>query len=105
LILLNKMVTFIIRDYPDLDHIFPIIKTFLNKKEKIYILNFEINLNLRNDPRIIYLNNDFSDKLTIYDVYSIKGKRFFLDTFINFLSSSKFKEVNFKNISTIKKKK
>ena len=98
------MVTFIIRDYPDLDHIFPIIKTFLNKKEKIYILNFEINLNLRNDPRIIYLNNDFSDKLTIYDVYSIKGKRFFLDTFINFLSSSKFKEVNFKNISTIKKK-
>ena len=36
------MVTFLIRDFPDLDHLFPVINVFLEKKkEKVIILNFE----------------------------------------------------------------
>ena len=41
------MKTFIIRDYPDLDHIFPIINIFLKNDKKVNVLNFEINLNIR----------------------------------------------------------
>ena len=49
------MKTFIIRDYPDLDHIFPLINIFVEKNKKVNVLNFEINLNLDDDPRIKYL--------------------------------------------------
>ena len=49
------MHTFIIRDYPDLDHIFPIMHIFLIKKKVINVLNFEINLDLDSDERIIFL--------------------------------------------------
>ena len=52
------MITFIIRDYPDLDHIFPIIHYFLDKKETINIINYEINLNLDNDPRVVFLKKN-----------------------------------------------
>ena len=97
------MVTFIIRDYPDLDHIFPLIHYFLKKKESITILNFEINLDLNSDPRIIFLNNNYKNNLNIYDVYNVKGQRFLIDWLINFLSSEKYKKVNFKNLEDIKK--
>ena len=69
------MTTFIIRDYPDLDHIFPIMHTFLKKNEFINLLNFEINLDLSSDPRIIFLNTNFQNNIKIYDVYNIKGKK------------------------------
>tara|TARA_Y100000389_G_scaffold199178_1_gene237081 strand:+ start:57 stop:1367 length:1311 start_codon:yes stop_codon:yes gene_type:complete len=97
------MTTFIIRDYPDLDHIFPIMHTFLKKNEFINILNFEINLDLSSDPRIIFLNTNFQNNIKIYEVYNIKGKRFLIDKLINFLSSQKYKKINFKNLKNIKK--
>lgn len=97
------MVTFIVRDYPDLDHIFPIIHFFLKKNNAINILNFEINLNLESDPRIIFLNKKFKKNLNIYGVYNIKGERLFLDKILNFLSSKNFKHVNFKNLKQIEK--
>ena len=97
------MVTFIVRDYPDLDHIFPIINFFLNKNCSINILNFELNLHLENDARIVYLKKKFASNLHIYCIYQIKGKRILLDKIINFLSSKKFLKVNFKNLKEIKK--
>ena len=98
------MVTFILRDYPDLDHIFPIIHYFLEKKQKINIINYEINLNLENDPRVVFLKKNYKDLFEIYEIYRIPGKRFFLDRFINFLSSKKFKGVNFKTLKKIDNK-
>ncbi len=95
------MVTFIIRDYPDLDHIFPIIHYFLENKQKINVVNYEINLDLDNDPRVVFLKKNYKDLIQIYEIYGIPGKRIFLDKFINFLSLRKFKEINFK---TLKKK-
>ena len=53
------MVTFVIRDFPDLDHLFPVINVFLKKKVKVNILNFEINLNLEKDPKIDYLLKNY----------------------------------------------
>ena len=38
---------FVIRDIPDLDHLTPIIYKFLLNDEKLVILNYEINLNLK----------------------------------------------------------
>ena len=98
------MITFIIRDYPDLDHIFPIIHYFLDKKETINIINYEINLNLDNDPRVVFLKKKYKDLFEIYEIYRIPGKRIFIDKFINFLSSKKFKEINFKTLKKIEYK-
>ena len=98
------MVTFVIRDFPDLDHLFPVINVFLKKKVKVNILNFEINLNLEKDPKIDYLLKNYQNNLHIYEVYNIKGKRFLIDNIIKFLSSSKFKDINFKNLKNLKKK-
>ena len=50
---------FVIRDYPDLDHIIPIIYKFLLKKKEIVIINFEINLNIHEDFRIKFLESNF----------------------------------------------
>ena len=97
------MVTFLIRDFPDLDHLFPVINVFLEKKEKVIILNFEINLNLEKDPKIKYLLKNYKKNLNIYEVYNIKGERFLIDNIIKFLSSKKFKEINFKNLKNLKK--
>ena len=41
--------------------------------------------------------------LNIYEVYNIKGERFLIDNIIKFLSSKKFKEINFKNLKNLKK--
>ncbi len=97
------MVTFLIRDFPDLDHLFPVINVFLKKKEKVIILNFEINLNLEKDPKIKYLIKNYEKNLNIYEVYNIKGERFLIDNIIKFLSSKKFKEINFKNLKNLKR--
>lgn len=97
------MVTFLIRDFPDLDHLFPIINVFLKKKERVNILNFEINLNLEDDPKIQYLSRNYEKNLNIFDVYNIKGNRFLIDDLIKFLSSQKFKKINFKNLKNLKK--
>ena len=97
------MITFLIRDFPDLDHLFPVIHIFLKKKEKLNLLNFEINLNLEKDPKIEYLLKNYKDNFFIYEVYNIKGNRFFIDNIINFLSKKKFKEINFKNLKNLKK--
>lgn len=98
------MITFVIRDFPDLDHLFPVIQIFLKKKEKINILNFEINLNLEKDPKIDYLLRNYKENLFIHEVYNIKGNRFFIDNIIKFLSKKKFKEINFKNLKNLKGK-
>jgi len=98
------MVTFIIRDYPDLDHIFPVMHHFLKKNERITVLNFEISFDLKSDPKIVFLNKNYTNDLIIYDVFNIKGKRFLVDRLINFLSSPKYKKINFKNLADIKKK-
>ena len=98
------MISFIIRDNPDLDHIFPIIYFFLKKNESINILNFEINLDLNLDPKITFLKERYPENVKIYEIYNINGNRLFLDRIINFLSSPKYKKVNFKNLTYIKKK-
>ncbi len=98
------MKTFIIRDYPDLDHIFPIINIFLEKNKKVNVLNYEINLNLDEDPRIKYLLKNYKDNINLMDIYKIKGTRIFLDKILNFLASEKYKFVNFKNIKDLKEK-
>ena len=97
------MISFIIRDNPDLDHIFPIIYFFLKKNESINILNFEINLDLNLDPKITFLKERYPENVKIYEIYNINGNRLFLDRIINFLSSPKYKKVNFKNLTYIKK--
>jgi hypothetical protein len=98
------MLTFIIRDFPDLDHSFPVIHYFLKKKENVNILNFEINLDLKSDLRISFLSNSYN-KLRIYEAYSIKGDRFLIDKILNFISQAKYKNVNFTNFYTIIKEK
>lgn len=70
------MVVFIIRDFPDLDHIFPIIHFFLKKKKATAILNFEINLDLNIDTRIVYLKKKYKNNFVVHEVYNFKGKRF-----------------------------
>jgi hypothetical protein len=97
------LVSFIIRDNPDLDHIFPIIYFFLKKNKSINILNFEINLDLNLDPKINFLKKRYPENIRIYEIYNISGKRFFFDRIINFLSYSKYKKVNLKNLKNIKK--
>ena len=72
------MHTFIIRDYPDLDHIFPIMHICLIKKEVINVLNFEINLDLDSDERIIFLKKKFKKNINIIEIYTVPGKRVFL---------------------------
>ena len=97
------MKTFIIRDYPDLDHIFPLIKVFVEKNKKVNILNFEINLNLNEDLRIKYLLENYKDNINLVEIYKLKGQRIFLDKILNILASEKYKSVNFKNINNLKK--
>ena len=96
------MKTFIIRDYPDLDHIFPLIKIFVEKNKKVNVLNFEINLNLDEDPRIKYLLENYGDYLNLVEIYKLKGQRIFLDKILNILASEKYKYVNFKNVNNLK---
>ena len=86
------MKTFIIRDYPDLDHIFPIINIFL-KMIKVNVLNFEINLNIREDLRIKYLLQNYKEKLNLIDIYKLKGNRTIQDNILNFLAADKYKKL------------
>lgn len=98
------MKTFIIRDYPDLDHIFPIINIFLKNDKKVNVLNFEINMNIREDLRIKYLLQNYKEKLNLIDIYTLKGNRIIQDNILNFLAADKYKKINFKNIKNLKKK-
>lgn len=98
------MKTFIIRDYPDLDHIFPLINIFVEKNKKVNVLNFEINLNLDDDPRIKYLLENYAENINLVEIYKLKGERIFLDKILNILASEKYKYVNFKNINNLKNK-
>lgn len=97
------MRTFIIRDFPDLDHIFPIMNYFLKKKNKIQILSFEVNFDLYQDIRIKYLKKNYKKNIDIKNVYSIKGERFLIDRLLNFISSENYVNINFKNFKNIKK--
>ena len=78
------MISFIIRDNPDLDHIFPIIYFFLKKNESINILNFEINLDLNLDPKITFLKERYPENIKIYENTSDK-KFLFIDEYVYFL--------------------
>ena len=59
---------------------------------------------MEKDPKVDYLLKNYQYNVRIYEVYNIKGKRFFIDNIIKFLSSKKFKEINFKNLNNLKKK-
>ncbi len=91
---------FVIRDYPDLDHIIPIIYKFLLKKKEIVIINFEINLNIHEDFRIKFLESNFK-QVKIISIYSYLKNGLIRNLLSKIFSYRNF-EVNFKNLKFIK---
>ena len=84
------MLTFLIRDFPDLDHFAPIIFKYVkeNPSKKILILEFNADIDIESDYRIIYLNK-ISKNIIIKNAYTAISNSKNTDFIINFIFKKK----------------
>ena len=83
--MLNKKYIFHIKTYNDLDHMSPIIYTFLNKSERVDIL-FLTFYDFENDYRIKYFKKNYTN-LRIIRVSFLQNLRskIFLNSYVSYL--------------------
>ena len=98
------MLTFLIRDFPDLDHFAPIIFKYVieNPNKKILIIEFNADIDLENDYRIIYLNK-ISKNILIKNAYTVLSDSL-IRKFLSVLFSKKNKNINFNSLKKRKKR-
>lgn len=98
------MLTFLIRDFPDLDHFAPIIFKYVkeNPSKKILILEFNADIDIESDYRIIYLNK-ISKNIIIKNAYTaISNSK--IRILLSILFSKKNKNINLNSLKKIEKK-